>query len=73
MKKLLANEFKTVSIHTNEDVLCETNMNRGYGRDPLQILIRLEELASDLYERTVCAEPRDVFIKRERNRRIDLL
>ena len=70
---LMSNQFKTVSIHTDENVLVETNMNRGYGLDPLQLMIRLEELADDLYKRTVSAETRADFIRYERNRRIDLL
>jgi hypothetical protein len=71
--KLLSNEFKTVSIHQHEDVLIETNMNRGYGLDPLDLLIRLEELAEDRYARRVIARSRSDYIRDERNRRVDLI
>lgn len=70
---LMSNQFMTVSIHTDENVLKETNMNRGYGLDPLDLLIKLEDLASDLYERTVSSEPQADFIRREINRRVDLI
>ena len=72
--KLLSNEFKTFSIHEHESVLAELNRNKGYGLDPLELLIRMEEAADRLWEdNPQWVVDRYTFIRDERNRRIETL
>lgn len=72
--KLLSHEFACISIHENVSVLAEINRNRGYGLDPLEILIGFEEAAEQIYdENPHWVVSKATFIRDERNRRVNSL